>query len=442
MNLSRSNLSPKPARACVRLLAAALCTAALAQPAPQQDQPLPTTPATPPGTTGVWSSFPRPDSSLPYLDLKDAWPDRITPPGTPPGTKGIIQPADSAVELTTMLAPDKKTDAEALGLDIESNTVLFEGPGSFCLGFSRTRRRGDVPDSTFRFVSGTRVPGANPESPDRTAVTRTWFDLYLPAATAEKPRGVVLLMPGMFGTPEGVLGGLANRLRADGWYILRMVAQPSRFTERVEFVVSPDENLAPQAAQIATLFRERTAECAYAAAAAGEHIRKTYPDTQTLPWVTIGFSAGAMTLPTVAAYEPDRYAASIIVGGGCHFWLMNERSNYKDWIDAVRVRWTTPPEGQDRRQLNDAYLSQNPLDSFHTASVLRGRPTLFILGTTDFAVPTPLGHSLWERCDKPERWDIRGGHEVLFMQLHKNFDRMVDWLKVHTSKPDSPTPPK
>ena len=97
-----------------------------------------------------------------------------------------------------------------------------------------------------------------------------------------------------------------------------------------------------------------------------------------------------MTLPTVVAREPDRYAAGIMVGGGADFWLMNHRSNYKNWIDAARENWVGPPPTPEQlAQLDELYLRKSPLDSYYTAAALKGKPTLMIQGTTDFAVPSP-----------------------------------------------------
>ena len=82
------------------------------------------------------------------------------------------------------------------------------------------------------------------------------------------------------------------------------------------------------------------------------------------------------------------------------------------------------------------YLKNAPLDSYHTAAALKGKPVLLIQGTTDLAVPSPLGDLLWERLGKPERWLQDGqGHEVLFMLLPQEFDKMMDWLDRATGLP-------
>ena len=55
---------------------------------------------------------------------------------------------------------------------------------------------------------------------------------------------------------------------------------------------------------------------------------------------------------------------------------------------------------------------------------------LLIQGTSDLAVPSPLGDLLWERMGKPERWLMEeAGHEVLFMMLPQKFGKMMEWLE-------------
>jgi hypothetical protein len=240
-------------------------------------------------------------------------------------------------------------------------------------------------------------------------------------------RGVALLMPGMFGTPEGTLVALTKQLRRRGWCVVRMVAQPSDFTRVFEPALSP-QHPGEAARTIAQVFDDRVAECAFAVQSALAEVERLEPSLAELPRVAIGFSAGAMTLPTVLAREPDRYAAAVLVGGGCHYWLLTQRSNYADWIGAVRPRWLSEPTDEQRRAIDDAYLDHARLDAFHTARAMRGVATLIIDGATDFAVPTPLADALWVRLGRPERWRDPVGHEMLFARLPAKFPRMLDWL--------------
>jgi predicted esterase len=445
----------KPLIALFALLLAALPARLLAQ-APA-DPPAATADADHlPARLDTWASFPKPPADLPFLPLDHSWPDRW---GRLDKTiKGAIVDIDDPkvrLESTRGFMPyaaEDSPDAEALkkanvsGLKAPEK-FLFENLGSFMYFPVRPKegekpqRRTNEPSMRFRFVSGQLELSKNgAEIQEAVRLERTWFSVFDPVPAQDgdaKPRGTVLLMPGLFATPEGTLDKLTSALRKRGWVVLRMMAQPSRFTERADFELNAGGDLEAQAKRIAELFGDRAAECAYAAQGALAHLEDKRPELKSLPRVAIGFSGGAMTLPVVVAREPDRYAASILVGGGADFWLMNQRSNYKNLIDAVHERWDgVPPTIQDRAKLDQLYLKNAPLDSYHTAAALKGKPVLLIQGTTDLAVPSPLGDLLWERLGKPERWLQDGqGHEVLFMLLPQQFDKMMDWLDRGTGLP-------
>ena len=131
----------------------------------------------------------------------------------------------------------------------------------------------------------------------------------------------------------------------------------------------------------------------------------------------------------MVAREPQEYAAAVMVGGGCHWWLLNEKSNYRTMIDAIDVKWASAPSEADLAAARAAYLDASLLDPYNTAQALRGKPTIVIQGASDLAVPSPLGDCLWERAGKPERWMVEGGHEVLFMQLSGYYERIGEWLE-------------
>jgi predicted esterase len=424
-------------KACALWLFAVLvsiATPSLAQTTPAAD---------PPAKTDTFASFPKPAADLPSLPA--SWPTRWGRDGqTIQGV--IIDIDDPKVRLQSTrgyrsLPADDSKDAltlkAAAGDAKAPDTFWYEGPGSFAYypqppqQDEKPARRVSEPSLRFRFVSGeleTNTRGGK----QTVRLERTWFQVFdpIPEDGADpKPRGTALLMPGLFGTPEGTLSQLATQLRRQGWVVLRMMSQPSRFTEQVEFELAAKGDVEAQAKHIAQVLGGRAAECAFAAQAAFTHLEEKRPDLKQLPRVAIGFSGGAMTLPTVLAREPDRYSAAIMVGGGADFWLMNQRSNYRGLIDAIREKWDGDVTDQDRARLDELYLKNAPLDSYHTAAALKGKRVLMIQGTADLAVPSPLGDLLWERLGKPERWLVEdAGHELLFMTLPQKFEKMMDWL--------------
>src|SRR5205085_268147 len=94
----------------------------------------------------------------------------------------------------------------------------------------------------FKFVSAGKTaerkpPGLEGLPLPEWRLQRTWFALYEPKDGPA--RGVALLMPGLFNTPEPVIDHVVAQLRGRGWAVLRMMAQPSRFTELLSFDLDP-----------------------------------------------------------------------------------------------------------------------------------------------------------------------------------------------------------
>jgi predicted esterase len=419
-----------------------LAMSALGQDAPPGTPPAPVASALP----SVFAGFPTPRTDLPFLE--PVWPSRRTGGAA----RGVIIPLEN---------PEQFPDGHRLALPLpmaasapEVRAIIGEKPvpegiavsrggaGSFHYSLKRAdpdkpvpRSRRNTAAAMFKFVSAQEEQSARgPE----LVLEQTWFAVYEPDV-GQAPRGIALVSPGLLGTPLGTLQSLSNELRKEGWVVLRMLCQPSRFTEQVEFKLDASQDLDEQARRIAEVTGNRTAECAYAVKAAMSHLESERPDLRAMPRVAVGFSGGAMTLPTIIAREPERYAAMIMVGGGADFWLMNQRSNYRDLIRAVKETWKggEKPEADVLARLDEAYLKQAPLDSYHTAAALRGKRVLMIQGTADKAVPAPLGDVLWERLGKPERWLVEGAtHESLFMNLPRDeFPRMMEWLNRACPKP-------
>lgn len=411
----------------------------------------------------VFRDFRTPDAGSPFEDFAAAWPERW-PFGPDDARRGVVREIEGTIgkpdgawgagaRTISSAREELNALAEAAGYSEETSVVL-ESVGAWVVSAKRgaeggNRARPYDASMTLEFISGQELRDPRPDAGNgggedaaaSVAIQTTWFSVYDPQDALGKPLepvGVVVVMPGLFGTPEGVFSMLHRKLRQRGWVVVSMVAQPSRFTEKITLTLDP--GVPDQAVRPAEVLCDRAAECAYAVKAAMAYLDIRRPAMVTLPRAIIGGSAGAMTLPTVVALDPGRYRGAVLIGGGCHFWLMQLTSNYADWIDAVDVKWTREPTDEELRAFEDAYLKFAKLDSFHTAHALHGMPMLVEQGSADLAVPSPLGDVLWERLEKPRRDLFVVGHELLFMQLPGQFPRILDWLDAEVLRRGEPEP--
>lgn len=287
----------------------------------------------------------------------------------------------------------------------------------------------NAPAETFVFVSGRVLDRHDGE--DRVALERTWIAFY--DAIGDETKGTIMLVPGMLGTPEPIIEGMVRYWRHAGYAVIRLMSHPSRFTERVEVTVRPGEEEAV-GQRLAAIYDQRTAECAYACDAALTHAIASHEAIRDKPVVLVGMSGGAMVLPTVYAYAPQRYKAAVLIAGGENFLKISALSNYADWIDAVVLDWAPDDAGSNGRptpealeHVSDAYVAAARLDAMDTASELDA-PVLVLHATNDKAVPSFLGDALWRRLGTPERWVYPVGHELIFGMLPTQAGRLQKWI--------------
>lgn len=391
------------------------------------------------------------EAALPAAVAASAWPERWGFAGQ--RIRGLITATERPfVSLRPGRVPGKgqikvdtradRDDVAALlaaaGVPSEGVKAELERGGSYIFWTTEDPAPGSKPE-VLKFISGRPLPPGG-DGEERIAVQRTWFALYEPAG--RQRRGIALVVPGMFGTPEPIVNGMVNILRAHGWAVLRMLSHPSRFTERLDLSVDP-ANPETAAAAASVEFTDRVAEAAYAAEAAFDWIERERPALSAGPRVALGMSGGAMVLPTIVAREPDSYAAAVLIAGGVNFLSIICSSNYTDMIDSVRAVWTGgEPAASARHDLEAAYLERASLDAYHTAPALRGKPLLVLHAENDLAVPSRLGEQLWERLGRPERWSYPLGHELLFMMLPTKYEEIADWVDsaVMPSERSQPAP--
>ncbi|MBU6413069.1 MAG: hypothetical protein KGS45_06310 [Planctomycetes bacterium] len=363
--------------------------------------------------------------------------------------------AQDAADLAAVRTGLGLTESDATTLEGENGTPVrmrAENPNR------KPRAAAGEPDSVQTFTVLTLQEKDVDQVSDAPALCRTTFAWYAPISPsgqgAVKTRAVVLLMPGMFGTPEQIIDPLVKHLRQQGYCVLRMISQPSRFTEEVLITINTQDQdqWQAEAMRAAAVIDNRLAEVAYSVEAALEHVHTLDADVVLLPHVIMGISGGAISLPPVVARMPTRWSAAVIMGGSADFWLTLSRSNYNDFIGAVHTRWlpesVNNPAGSPARQAFDqAYLSHARLDPYHTIAALKSKPVLMIQGALDRAVPSSLCDVLWSRLGEPQapsaRWKTPLSHETLFLTLPARFGEMTSWIDGVIARPQgqpSPAP--
>ncbi len=346
-------------------------------------------------------------------------------------------------------------DAAALagGMKIDqAYKFRAEGPGSYLFvnrepervddeafeNKDNDKNKDNEPALAFKFISAQQTGTSDPTSgliEDQIELERTWFTYRVPIKGKESV-GTLVLMPGMFGTPEPVVDATERYFRAKGWSVIRMLSHPSGFTARRSFSVLPGSE-AVVASEIAKMFDTRAAECAYAVSAAVGFVHERFADNAKNPVVLLGMSGGAMVLPTVYAFDPSLYSGGVLIAGGGNFLGINIHSNYAKWIDAMDLDadpdedGVQKPEAMQLQEMMRLYMESSRLDSLHTASQMQSVPVLMLHASSDKAVPAGSGDALHRALGNPERWVYPVGHELIFAALPLQIPKIEKWVGEH-----------
>jgi hypothetical protein len=172
---------------------------------------------------------------------------------------------------------------------------------------------------------------------------------------------------------------------------------------------------------------------AQAARAVLETARRVHPSLRGAPVVVMGFSAGALSTPTVAAMLGPDVSEVIIIGGAANLLAVSQRSR----VSHGGVRLTCdgkPPGAQLVAKLEEQYLARSGYDGYHAAPLLATRPVLVVDAGMDTWVPSDLGEILYQRLGQPDRLHMAlGGHEMLFYFLPKRAAWIADWIDAHAA---------
>ena len=186
-------------------------------------------------------------------------------------------------------------------------------------------------------------------------------------------------------------------------------------------------DVGPAAAELGRRIDAALAENTRGTGAVLETAYRIHPALRGLPLVVMGFSAGALSAPTVAAkLRPD---AAVVIGGGADLVAIALRSILTR--GGVRVGCDGKPAGAELKALlEDEYLKHTTLDPYHTAPLLSDIPVLVVDAGMDTWVPSKFGELLFQRLGRPDRLNMAlGGHEMLFYFLPKRARWIADWIE-------------
>lgn len=267
----------------------------------------------------------------------------------------------------------------------------------------------------------------------------------LGAEASGPPRGYVISLQSLGG--DRFERPVLDALRQRGWAVIESGFPWMTWAGQVTFLRS-DGQWTGAAGDFAERFDQRLAEWTYAIEAALEYLDAADPAIPTDRLCVVGFSAGGISAPTVAAGLGDRVQAVVLIGGGADILRISQTNGVTN--AGLAFGALDPIEGgyQPRKltrgeldQLSEAYLEMSQLDPYHTALALRATPTLMLHAAWDRIVPARCGRLLYERLGKPERWTFWLGHSLLFWRLPAYANSIASWVDEATANQPAPGQP-
>lgn len=199
------------------------------------------------------------------------------------------------------------------------------------------------------------------------------------------------------------------------------------------FELGPDADTVAIADSIAGAVDLRLAEHAAAAVALVETIDGLRPDLSQRPLLITGFSAGALTAPTVAAKLRDRFPGRpvlvLLVGGGGSLLDIATGSTLTNGGIRLNEPDAPEPSPEAMAELKGRYERSAGLDPLKAAVALRDIPVLHIYADKDTVVPTAAAERFNAAHGSVDRLVHRGNHDTLFYFLNAHASRIRSWLR-------------
>lgn len=197
--------------------------------------------------------------------------------------------------------------------------------------------------------------------------------------------------------------------------------------------VRPDTDLDRLADYIASQTDARLAEQAFAAEALVRACDGLHPSLADRPVVVMGFSAGALAAPTIAARlhdaYPDRPVLLVMIGGGGDLFDISQQSTISKGGIGLSPAAGPPPTDEQIAHLHDRYRSKSRLDPLAIAPSLRAVPALHVYATRDKVVPTAAAEAFNTAHGSVDRITHPGNHGTLFFFLPGQAGKIRSWLR-------------
>ena len=290
-------------------------------------------------------------------------------------------------------------------------------------------RRGAMLATQRRFraqdENGSPRSGVRYNNQDLATSIKEGIPICFPPAQQAPPKGLLIHFVAMMGNEYE--NSVLRALREAGWAIIDIDSNPRLMGGGRTFSIDNDRDIEMAATSIGRRVDDVLAEHAYAAEAALDYCRKHRPDLPTGKVCVIGFSAGSLVVPTVAARLGDDVEAAVLIAGGANLLEIAMDSALSD--GGIRIKWG-PGRGSDadKQTLLNAYLEHSRLDPYRTATSLAAKPVLQYWGQLDKWVPAHTGELLYQQLNHPDKVTFFGGHALLFYFLPTQSGRICSWI--------------
>lgn len=247
----------------------------------------------------------------------------------------------------------------------------------------------------------------------------------------ERFRGTAIVMTSLEGTTPGE-AKLMERLLADGWTIVWVSPLLPRFEAPIPR--SASSSIETLAATLARRINRGVAQRAFAVEATMDLLDEIAPDSKSGPTIAVGSSAGAITVPAVAARLDGHVDAAVLIGGGADVYDIVTHSSLFSAAPELVIQGR-PASPEEEVRLAQQVLTRSSLDPYHTAPAMGSTPVLLVDAMFDAIVPRRNADLLYERLGEPERWSYPVGHVGLFVLLPTQVDAIMDWIEATIGEP-------